>query len=391
MGLRVAKRTMKLASLLAACLVLGAAGAASAQEGGWVNVSDSLTAAAEGYDDTIPGARGVSGVAVDRFSGDVMMCLNGPPFGIWRSADAGKTWSRMDSNAVAGGWIRSFSIRVDQDKPGRVAVFRAWPPNPESGAKSALTLDGGKSWHPISKPPFEHFGYGGWTHAMVAWADEPNDIKMIGQNRIRPAIYISDNGGKKWDAIQGKFKGIIEDTYTIEYMRAKDPGKWESWKKSRILGYGLCGDAHLLGRFDSIQRSTDKGENWETVSDFVVAAHTPVKFDGKLYWGAEKGVIVSDDAGKSWKLLGSELPMVRKGPFFGKDASTMVVVTEDGVYKTTDAGSKWIKVSDLFQVPDAWRAEHPPLWLRHDYAWDPTRDVLYVTGLAGSAYKKELK
>jgi hypothetical protein len=69
----------------------------------------------------------------------------------------------------------------------------------------------------------------------------------------------------------------------------------------------------------------------------------------------------------------------------------MVVVTADGVYKTASAGETWSKISDLLKDEDAWRADVKPLHLRHDYAWDYTRDVIYAAGLAGSLYKKEVE
>jgi photosystem II stability/assembly factor-like uncharacterized protein len=83
--------------------------------------------------------------------------------------------------------------------------------------------------------------------------------------------------------------------------------------------------------------------------------------------------------------------MVRKGPFFGQDASHIVVVTEDGVYHTENAGQNWRKISELRRIEDAWRGDRDPVWLRTDYAWDHTRNILYVTGMAGSAYKLEVK
>jgi hypothetical protein len=300
----------------------------------------------------------------------------------------------MDPNLVYGGWIRSYSMRVDNDRPGRLAVFKVYPPgrgrDRNKGSQSAYTLDGGATWQKIAKPKFNLFGLAGWTHGMVAWADEPNDVRMVAMNRTRPEIAVSTDGGTSWENLGGKFGGIHGPSPSIEYVRSQ-PELWEKWKKRTIRGYGLCGTAVLVGHHDRIDRTTDNGETYETVSDANVTALTPVKFAGKLYWGTSRGVIVSDDCGKTWSLAGAELPDVVKGPFFGADAASMVVVTKTGVFKTIDAGQTWRKISDLFKVPDAWRKDHPPLWLRTDYAWDHTRDILYVTGLAGSAYKREVK
>lgn len=381
--------------MLCLCLLGVTARSASAQCQ-WSKISDALFQSVPDYDHSIKGGRGVGGVAVDRHTDDVIVGLCGAPFGMWRSSDAGKTWNKF--GPVSGGWVRNFSIRIDQDKPGRVAVFRVYPPGPDGKSMLAgMTLDDGQNWTEIEVPR-RPFGLQGAVHGMVDWSkDVPTD--MICQPRCRPDISFSQDGGKKWTALKNKW--IMELTPRNVWMQ-KHGRDWPKVVQKLVHGYGLADGAVLLGRHGDmeegtgIDRSTDAGETYEHVSDFIVSAHTPVAFGGNLYWGAEKGVIVSEDAGKTWTLLGKELPMVRQGPFFGKDASAMVVVTEDGVYKTTDAAETWTKLCDLYKDQDAWKVDaverkYNPLWLRHSYAWDYTRDILYCAGMAGSLYQMEVK
>ena len=374
---------------VAAACIIGLADARAQEKQGWVKISHNLTESVEGYDDSVPGARGIGGLVVDRHTGDVLMGLNGPPFGLYRSGDAGRTWERIDGGNVVGGWVRSHSIQLDQDKPGRIAAFRVGPPAPEDGPKSAVTLDGGQSWRPIADAWAFH-GLSGWVYGMVDWSREP--LHVMAQNRVRPDLQLSTDGGQNFKKLPGKIEGIVELTWNHQYMRARQTKGWEWFKEQHVHGFGACEGAVLLGRYDGgIDRSTDGGESYERVSDFTVSAPTPIRFDGRLYWGAEKGVIVSEDAGKTWALSGSELPMVRKGPFFGADAADMVVVAESGVYRTSDAGRTWNKVCDLFKPERAWRADRGPAWLRTDYAWDHTRNIVYVAGMAGPAYKLEVE
>ena len=373
--------------ILAACACLVWLSGANAQEQ-WVKVSDNLTETVEDYDGTVPGARGIGGVAVDRHTGDVIMGLNGPPYGLYRSSDAGETWTRIDGGNVEGGWIRSFSIRIDNDMPGRICAFRVTPPGP---AKSALTLDGGKTWQQIEKP-WEYQGFGDWRHGMVDWSQDP--VHIIACNRIRPAITLSTNGGEKFEKTPGGSWGVVDWSHLHNYIRKYDENKLKRFKTRNVQGYGVYKGYVLMGRYDTgIERVAIDAEEpeYEPVSDHVVCAYTPVVFQGKIYWGAEKGLIVSADSGKTWELLGSELPNVNKGPFFGKDENNIVVATRDGVYRTKNAGESWNKVCALFKVEDAWRSDRGPLWLHTDYAWDHTRSLLYVAGLAGSAYKKEIE
>jgi hypothetical protein len=250
-------------------------------------------------------------------------------------------------------------------------------------------LDGGNTWQLIP-PPAGFQGFGGWVHGMVDWnaADAP---RVIAQDRIRAGFHVSVDGGKTMKKLaMPRFMGIIEPTWTHEHMRKNDPKLWSRFESQTARGYGIRGEALLIGRHDGIERSEDAGKTFVKVSDFVVAAHTPVFFDGALYWGAEKGLIVSKDDGKTWALLGAGPPMVCKGPFLGADSQNMVVVTADGVYRTRNAGGAWEKICGLFRDPDAWRNDVEPLWLRHDYAWDHSRGVIYAAGMAGSLHRMEV-
>jgi hypothetical protein len=362
------------------------------QDADWTVVSDTLFKSAEGFDDSVPGADGVGGVAVDRHSGDLIAGLNAPPFGIYRSKDAGATWQRIDGGNVDGAWLRPGSIQIDQDKPGRMAFFRGSPPAADGNSKklSAMTLDGGETWVNMAKGnSFQ--GFGGWHHGYVDWSlDEPKNV--IAQNRIRPQLQFSTDRGKTFKKIgKNKIAGIVEHNLNFDYIRATNPAEYEKrWLSRWIEGYGLWGGAVLIGEENGIERAEKGDGEFTKVSDLVASAYMPVRFQDKLYWGGEKGVLVSEDGGKTWAVLGKEIPMVRQGPFIGADASQVVVVTDDGVFKTTDGAANWEKVSDLKIDPTAWRPELGAPWMRHAYAWDHTRDILYVAGLSGSIYKKEL-
>ncbi len=373
--------------LLALTVLLPATALAEAPE--WVNITGNLTGSLEGYSHEIPGARGVGGLAVDRHSGDLLAGLNGPPWGLYRSSDGGKSWTRLDEGEVAGGWTRPFSLQVDPNRPGRIAAFRVGPPGPaHNKPRSACTIDAGKTWHEIDRPKALG-GLAGWRHGMVDWSDE-TPKHMIAQPRVRPDLSVSHDGGKRFEALKTEIAGIQQPDCNIEYIKAYEPQSYQRFVDHHVLGYGIAQGAVLLGDFDGMKRSTDDGETFQKTADFLVAAYTPVLFDGKLYWGGEQGMLVSDDAGKTWSLQGAKLPMIRQGPLFGSDADEMVVVTEDGVYRTTDGAKTWKKLCDLYRDPTAWRSELGPAWLRHSYAWDHRRNTLYLAGMAGSIWKLEV-
>lgn len=353
----------------------------------WVNISDGLLKNIQGYSDDIPGARRIGGTAVDRHSGDVFLVLNGPPFGLYRSSDAGLNWKRVDKGEVTGGWTRSYSICMDQDNPGRMAIFRSIPPLEEGKNVNGyifLTLDNGQTWNTISNNPRKIFNFGGYRHGMVDWQKSP--LRVITQNRVRPQLLVSEDCGKKWESITNKKLGPIYDSAVLlDWYRNR-----ANSKSNMTRGYGLASGAILIAKDSGIERSTDQGKTYEKISDFLVNGVTPIRFKERLYWAAEKGVIVSSDEGLTWSLLGTECRGAKKGPFFGKDANALVIVTDTGVFQTADAGAHWKKISDLFIVPDAYRRGEGPLLLWDEYAWDHKRNILYISGFAGSAYKKEI-
>lgn len=368
-------------------VVLSGLGIARGGDGDWVNISDGLFEQAEGYSDLIPGGRGTGGLKVDRHSGDLFVCLNGPPFGVWTSQDAGETWTRLDEGEVVGGWTRSKAICFDENASGKMAFFRVFPPpgkREDDKASSGYTLDGGKTWTAMTHNEYVYAG-GGWVHGMVDFSADP--VAIIAQSRAKGTLFVSTDGGQEWT--NTKINGVLYNSLGARWGKSM-AGSDRRIDINLLKGYALVDGAILAGYEDGISRSTDMGKEFTKVSDFKVTAETPVELGGKLYWLSEKGVIVSDDGGKSWQLLGSELSGAAKGPLFGEDASTMVVVTENGVYKTTDEAKTWKKISDLFWVEDTYKARFEQVLRRHDYGWDPQRNILYVSGMAGSAYKRQL-
>lgn len=392
---------MKIPIRLLCCLIAIGGSIMDASE--WVSISEPLIASVPEYDGSIPGARGVAGIAVDRQTGDCYAGLNGPPYGVYKSSDAGMTWQRIDGGQIFGGWVRSASMQVDPDHAGRLAVFRVWPPGkwPEGGdarradgelCQSGVTLDGGETWRVFSNPRFFH-SYTGWRHGMVDWSS-PDAQRIIADGRIRSPISVSGDGGQTWTEARKKYIGVVDHGYPIEWVEQGPPEQYVNahakWLKRVCKGYGMQGEALLLGTYTGIERSADGGDTWTPVADHIVGAITPVLSQGRLYWAAEAGVIVSDDAGASWTLLGSPREGARKGPYFGSSNNELVVVCEDGVYRSTDAAATWSKISKLFVVQDAWRAGEGDPLTYHDYAYDPTRKLLYVSGFAGSAFRKEV-
>src|SRR5678816_2738848 len=94
-----------------------------------------------------------AGVACDPVNGEVFLVLPGQ--GIWKSADRGATFARVDGGAVGGRSETSFALNVDP-AGSRLACFML-------DGKCALTSDGGKTWQPMAD-----LGRN-WDYAAVDW------------------------------------------------------------------------------------------------------------------------------------------------------------------------------------------------------------------------------
>ncbi|MBM4036260.1 MAG: hypothetical protein FJ291_31375 [Planctomycetes bacterium] len=164
--------------LVVAVCVAMAAGIALAGE--WACISDGVLADIErqGLKAAWPGK--TTGVAVDRTTGELFLAI--PGLGVWRSGDKGATFARCDGGAVGGRCETGYSLHLDPNGK-RVACFML-------DGKSAMTLDGGKTWLPV-----KNVGRGpDW--GAVLWAEgEPKTIfERTHENRD---IAIVSQGGQE--------------------------------------------------------------------------------------------------------------------------------------------------------------------------------------------------
>ena len=102
----------------------------------------------------------------------------------------------------------------------------------------------------------------------------------------------------------------------------------------------------LLHRKDraGIERSTDDGASWTTVSKLDPRSRVAVVFKGAVDWVGAEGLMVSKDKGKTWRVQGTPVDAIM-GPFFGGDENHIVVVGHSGFSETVDAGKTWKTVS----------------------------------------------
>ncbi len=208
-------------------------------------------------------------VAVDRTTGDLLLLLNNCGE-LHRSSDKGKTFQRIDGGKLDHGRCETgWGLSVDPNNGQRIACFVIY-------GNGGLTLDGGKTWTQILGP---------WDYGALDWSAADPKVMLGARHESGGKIHLSKDAGKTWKPIA---TGV------------------ESRGGSSI-GIGVV-DAGtlLLHRKDNsgIERSTDDGASWNTVSQLTPRSRVAVVFKGTVYWAGAEGLIVSKDSGQTWQVQG---------------------------------------------------------------------------------------
>ncbi|HEV2971674.1 MAG TPA: hypothetical protein VGY55_16980 [Pirellulales bacterium] len=317
--------------LISVVLGLAASPVRADGKGKWIPVSDEVIAQLEKQGKKIgwPGLTG--GVGVDRANGDVymMVCDNG----LWKSADRGKSFERIDGGAIGGRCETGFALDIDP-AGNRVACFPVYGP-------AASSLDAGKTWQ---KSTANHVDC-----IAVAWPD----LAMLSiRHESGGDLIFAPDGGKTWKSLGKGFNGVgLFDVKT--FVAFKDKG---------------------------ILRSVDGGANWASVSDLKPTGKSMRVLDGVGYWIGERGVLTSPDKGATWALLSSPVSCTI-GPYFGKDANHLVVFGKQGAMETADAGKTWKSAAPLPPGIDG--------GYMSQFGWDPIHDVFYAGKMGQPTFKYE--
>jgi hypothetical protein len=317
----------------------------------WTDISSTLLERLtnNGAKQAWPG--GCSGVVVNRTNGDVTIKLVG--LGLWRSADKGRNWDRIDRDTVSGRDETGWATSVDQNAPTRLASF---------------SLDGPAGWTSDGQrwQRFTSLGRN-WDFGSVDWAAPIPKTIIAAKHETTPPgeVYLTKDGGVTWNQLS-------------IYINSN---------RDRVSMVGALGAATLIySKGEGIHRSTDSGVTWIKVSPANPQTRIPVLFQGAHYLGNTNGLLVSRDQGANWKEQGAPVNICL-GPFFGRDEKEMVVVGKDGVFMTRNAGDSWKRVAGL--KPKEGGFVFSPNWFGC-YAWDPVNNILYASAMGNPVYKLEL-
>jgi photosystem II stability/assembly factor-like uncharacterized protein len=219
--------------------------------------------------------------------------------GVYRSADAGKTWTHL---GLAAGQQMG-GLAIDPHDPNRVFVAvlgHPYGPNPERGVYRST--DGGQHWE------------------KVLYKDENTGAVQVTIDPMNPQIVYAD----LWAGRQGPWENGAWNGPNCGLFKSIDGGT--TWHQ---LTQGLPTPSQGLSRIG-----------------FCVAPSDPSRLYATVEAGASGGIYRSDDAGESWKKMNGDQRFWGRGDDFAEvkadPKNKDIVYTADVVvWKSTDGGMSW--------------------------------------------------
>lgn len=309
---------------------------------GWTLISEPIIKQLEAEKKEIAWPGQTTGNCVNRANGDVWVIPAGQ--GVWRSADRGKTYERIDGDVISGRCETGYSINAAPEG-NRFAFFML-------DGKCGMTLDGGKTWR-----QFKDVGRN-WDYAAVDWSDPDAKTILAARHESDGEMYLSTDAGGSWKQI------------------GKDP---------KFAAVGIFDPKTLVTtKGEGILRSTDAGATWTKVSDLQPTGRVMVVTKGVAWWVAQNGIITSRDKGLTWQEWGSPIDGAGWGPWFGKDEQSMMVATKKAFVETRDGGKTWKTVTAMPAIKD-FTPYHLGWFLV--LSWDPDAGLLYASRMGFGTYK----
>ncbi|MHB8581336.1 MAG: VPS10 domain-containing protein [Ignavibacteriaceae bacterium] len=321
---------------------------------------------------------------------------------------SGKEKDSLNSSTFSGLKLRSIGPALTS---GRISDFAVNPNDPAeyyvASASGGVwkTDNDGTTWEPI----FDHEG----SFSIGCMTMDPNNHHVIwvgtGENNSQRSvsygdgIYRSDDGGKTW-----KNMGLKSSQHIGKII--VDP------KNSNIVYVAAQGPLWASGGDRGLYKTTDAGKTWKAVltisentgvSDLVMdprdtnvlyasayqrRRHVFTLIDG----GPESAIYKSTDAGETWNKLTNGIPKVDLGRIglaispVNPDVLYAIIEAEGdngGVFRSTDRGASWEKRSSYMTTSPQYYNEIycDPKDVNRVYAMDT---YLHVTDDGGKTFKR---
>ncbi|MDB4059273.1 glycosyl hydrolase, partial [bacterium] len=309
--------------------------------------------------------------------------------GVWKTENGGDQWKNI-SDGYFGGSIGS--ITVSTSDPNVIYVGggeKTVRGNVSSGYGIWKSIDAGKSWSfsglknsrhipRISVDPNNH---------NIVYAGVLGDIYKSSDDR---GLYKSINGGKSWKKIlySNEDSGIVDLIIDPTNSRIIYASTWNVRRTPYSLSSGGDGSA--------LWKSEDSGKTWKEISTndgfpnttlgIIGVTVSPVN-SNKVWAMVENkdkgGLYLSNDGGKSWNIVNSERKLRQRAWYYTRvyadtQDENLVYVLNVRYHKSIDGGKN-------FKTYNAPHGDHHDLWISPE---DPKRMIIGDDGGAQVSYDR---
>jgi photosystem II stability/assembly factor-like uncharacterized protein len=294
--------------------------------------------------------------------------------GLAVSSDGGKTWTSFASNPqFARPGIYAVAVRGDTIWAATGYTKDVNGSSVQTGSGSTYSTDNGTMWHGIPQPldprDDSSITYGSNTvHFLPIVVPEQNVTFSVALSPTAVWIASWSSGlrkstdlGQTWERIvlPSRFRTSIAPTDSLGVYTI-DPRNDNNFLAFSVATLGS--DTVWAGTAGGVNLSTDGGLSWvhfttdigtsHIASDWVIAIGAQHLRSGTRVWttnwpaeGANQQYAVSytDDNGRTWS---NQLLGIKAYAFAFRD-SIAYVATVDGIYRTADGGTTWMKSGSI--------------------------------------------
>ena len=272
--------------------------------------------------------------------------VNGIGSGVYRSADAGVTWSRCEGGLPTGESIGRIGVAVSQTDANKVYALLDHRGRIKEGAAQVFkSLDGGITWSRTHEDELMIFSRIGWYFADI-YVNPRNDEEIF---CLGVRVAHSGDGGKSFDLLGGQVKHLTPSAASGLHL-----DHCELWINPNTPNH------LVLGNDGGLYQSYDKGKSWLHLNNLPTGEFYDVAVDQsepyRIFAGAQDNATVYGTAmeldqarTENWKYLwidpwnGGDGCITQIDP---NDSNTVYFSAQEGAFRRKDMKrnrSKWIR------------------------------------------------